>query len=490
MQTENFNQLVESFASGNVLVVGDIMLDEYYWGDVERISPEAPVPVFNITAMEYMLGGAGNVAKNLLHLGCNVTMLGVIGDDETGDVIIQEVKKLGLDTIGILHEEARLSTRKTRLFSRAHNQQIMRFDRESKHWISEKTERNLLACLASQVEHIQGIIIADYLKGCVTSQLAQAIIELGHQYDIPIVVDPKGTDSGKYKRATVVTPNIAEAEKLSGRVFGSEEELTTTGFALQRDLELAGLLLTRGAHGISLFTADQHLHIPAQAKQVYDVSGAGDTVVAVFTLALASGASYYAAAYLANLAASIVVGKVGTATVSKQELLHAICQDDSSKIISIHALEKTIAEAKQHGQKVVFTNGCFDLLHIGHVEYLQKAKALGDLLVVGVNSDLSVKRLKGENRPIIPQNERAAILAALEIIDYVIIFDEDTPYRLISILQPDILVKGADYALEQVVGRDVVESNGGEIRLIEFVNGKSTSALINKIQSLSREHIN
>lgn len=490
MQIENLTQIIDSFERSTVVVVGDIMLDEYFWGDVERISPEAPVPVLNITSIENMLGGAGNVAKNLLNLGCTVMMLGVIGDDDTGEVIIKEAAKLGLDPLGIQCEERRLSSRKTRLFSKAHNQQIMRFDQESKHLIGEKTEQRLLAYIANKIGMIDGIIIADYLKGCITPTLAQAVIRLGNQHHIPVIVDPKGNDKNKYRQATALTPNIGEAEKLTGESLSSPEQLLNTGFTLQSDLQLTSLLLTRGAQGISLFSADQHMHIPAQARQVYDVSGAGDTVVAVFTLAVIAGATHYTAACLANLAAGIVVGKVGTATVSKQELLQAMHQGDSGKILAMTELQQIVTAAKLHGKKVVFTNGCFDLLHIGHVEYLRKAKTLGDLLVIGLNSDQSVKRLKGETRPIVPQQERAAILAALDIIDYITVFDEDTPYALIAALKPDVLVKGADYTPDQIVGRDLVESNGGELRLIEFVNGKSTSALINKIQSLPSTYAN
>jgi D-beta-D-heptose 7-phosphate kinase/D-beta-D-heptose 1-phosphate adenosyltransferase len=479
--------LVNRFEHCTILVLGDLMLDEYLWGHVERISPEAPVPVLSVLRREYTLGGAGNTIKNIRSLNANVLAAGVLGADQVGEMILKELEKLKVSTNGVVAEEGRSSTKKTRLMSVDRSQQVFRIDQETRQPICTQTEKRILSFVEEVIEQVQALLISDYSKGVVTQSLAQSVIQLARRCKVPVVVDPKASYKHRYKYAgaTTITPNLREASQLSGIEIDSEETLEAAGLCLLKELELESVLITKGAKGISLFTANQHIQIPAEARQVYDVTGAGDTVAGVFALAIAAGVSYEIAARLANTAAGIVVGKVGTATVSKEELLqHHLRLAYSEKILSLETLKARVEEAKSKGQVIVFTNGCFDLLHIGHVQYLRQARELGDILIVGLNSDDSVRRLKGNKRPIIPQHERAMILAALETVDYVVIFEEDTPYELIKALQPHVLVKGKDYSLAEVVGRDIVESNGGRVELIDLVEGRSTSTLIDIIKNL------
>lgn len=478
---------VEQFLAGlknlRVLVVGDLMLDEYVWGIVERISPEAPVQVVEVHKEDLRLGGAGNVINNLVALGVGVSVASVLGDDDDGCLLQQKLIQLGVDTTGLVRETGRTTSRKTRVM--ANNQQIVRIDRETRAEItSEQVER--LACRVNETLPIcQAILVSDYLKGVLPASLLQAIIAAGRAAGVPVVIDPKGSDYNKYHGASVLTPNRKEAQVASGIAIVDEVSLHRAGRALCDTLELETLVLTRSEEGISLFFRDGgDEHMPTQARAVYDVSGAGDTVLALIGVGLAAGLSMPEAAWLANLAAGIVVGKIGTSTVSPDEILDVTGRQHKDTDLKIHdrlGLARLLDERRSQGDRIVFTNGCFDLLHVGHVKYLQAARKLGDLLVLGLNSDASIRRLKGPNRPLIGQEERAHILAALNCIDYVVVFDEDTPLQLISSLRPDILVKGGDYTPDGVVGREVVESYGGRVELIRFVDGKSTTNIINKI---------
>jgi len=466
-----------------VLVVGDLMLDEYIWGKVERISPEAPVQVVEVSRDDLRLGGAGNVINNLVALGVRVSVASVLGDDSDGHLLRQQLERLRVDTAGMVLASGRTTSRKTRVL--ASNQQIVRIDRESRTVINASEETQLLAAVRRSASGCQAILVSDYLKGVLSETLLQALVAVGRDHGIPVVVDPKGDDYRKYRGASVLTPNRKEAQVASGIAIVDEASLSRAGRALRDELDLDALVLTRSEEGMSLFFRDgREEHLPTEAREVFDVSGAGDTVLSLIGLGLAAGLPLAEAARLSNVAAGIVVGKVGTSTVAPGEILEVVARQHRDTDLKIHdrqGLATLLTDRRARGETIVFTNGCFDLLHVGHVKYLQTARRLGDLLVLGLNSDASIRRLKGEKRPLIGQDERAHILAALDCIDYVVIFDEDTPLELIAALKPDILVKGGDYTPEGVVGKELVESWGGRVELIQFVDGKSTSNIIEKI---------
>ncbi len=465
------------------LVIGDLMLDEYLWGRADRISPEAPVQVVDVISEDLRLGGAGNVVNNLVALGCQVTACSVIGADDNGTTLFQVLNGMGVDTVAVFEDPERRTGKKTRVL--AAHQQIVRIDRESKGEIAAAFEDRIIAFLEKQGPSFQVFVVSDYLKGVLTARVLHALITIGKSLRIPVVIDPKGNDYSKYRGATLITPNRKEAEQASLVPITDEISLNASASRLLAALELSALLITRSEAGMSLFNAEGlTLHIPTVAREVFDVTGAGDTVLAVLSLGLAVGLSMTDSARLANTAAGIVVGKLGTSTITPDEILDEVGRshkDCDGKIKNLDVMIELIEKERIRGRKIVFTNGCFDLLHVGHVKYLQKARSLGDLLVLAINSDESVRRLKGVKRPLIGEEERAHILAALDCIDYVLIFEEDTPLRLISALKPDILVKGGDYTLDGVVGREIVESYGGRVELVSFVDGKSTTNIIEKI---------
>jgi D-beta-D-heptose 7-phosphate kinase/D-beta-D-heptose 1-phosphate adenosyltransferase len=480
IEVENF---LNRLGSIRALVIGDLMLDEYLWGKTERISPEAPVQVVDISREDLRLGGAGNVINNLMTLGCQVHVAGVLGDDGDGRLLLRLLEEKSVGIRGVLMAPDRTTSRKTRIL--ASNQQMLRIDRESQNPIPAEMETRLADHVRSAADDFHVILVSDYLKGVLTEGLLKEIFAVGREKGIPVVVDPKGNDFRKYRGATLLTPNRKEAQTASHIAIVDEASLLRAGRSLARDLDLEALVLTRSEEGMTLFPrGGEEIHLPTEAREVYDVSGAGDTVLAMMGLGLAGELSLEAAARLANVAAGIVVGKVGTSTVSPGEILEVIGrrhQDTDLKIKDREVLAGILEMEREKGRTVVFTNGCFDLLHVGHVKYLQKARRLGDLLVLGLNSDESIRRLKGPRRPLINQDERAHILAALDCIDYLVIFDEDTPLELIEALRPKILVKGGDYSPEGVVGKDLVESFGGRVELIQFVDGKSTTNIIEKI---------
>ena len=477
---------LEKFLTGvtqvRALVVGDLMLDEYIWGVVDRISPEAPVQIVEVKRKELRLGGAGNVINNLLTLNCQVDVISVVGDDDDGQFLLRRLKERGVQEHGVFSQSGRVTSRKSRVF--ASNQQIVRIDQETHADISAESEEQIITRVKSSVADLDVIFLSDYQKGVLTDRLLLEVIALGREAGVSVLVDPKGDDYQKYQGATLLTPNRKEAQLATGITIDDDESLLEAGRKLINDLNLESLVLTRSEEGMTVLSADGEIHLPTVAREVYDVSGAGDTVLSLFGLGLAQKLPLEMVARLANLGAGIVVGKVGTSTVSAQEMLAEVGlqhPDTDQKITSVPLLENILAGERQRGKTIVFTNGCFDLLHVGHVKYLQAARQLGDLLVLGLNSDASIRRLKGPARPLIGQEERAHILAALNCIDYVIVFDEDTPLEVISALRPDILVKGGDYTPEGVVGRELVESYGGCVELINFVDGKSTTNIINKI---------
>lgn len=484
---------IESFLARlpdlRVLVIGDLMLDEYVWGRTERISPEAPVQVVDVVRGDLRLGGAGNVVNNLLTLGCQVEVISVLGEDEDGISLRQMLEKKKIGTAGIVFEPKRTTSRKTRVL--AGNQQMLRIDRESRESIAATTQASLIDYLRSAIPTCQVVLVSDYLKGLLTEGFLKEIIAVGKAAGVPVVIDPKGDNFDKYRGAVLLTPNRKEAQIASGVVITDEQSLLRAGRMLRTSLDLDALVLTRSEEGMSLFLrGGDETHLPTEAREVFDVSGAGDTVLALLGVGLGAGLSIADAARVANLAAGIVVGKVGTSTVSGEELVDVAGRhmgDGDAKIKHPDILAVLLRRERQLGRRIVFTNGCFDLLHVGHVKYLQKARNLGDLLILGLNSDESIRRLKGPKRPLISEEERAHLLAALKCVDYVVVFDEDTPLELIRVLRPDILVKGGDYAPEAVVGKELVEGYGGRVEIIPFVDGKSTTNIIEKILQQYRD---
>ena len=450
-------------ASIRCLVVGDLMLDEYLWGKAERISPEAPVQVVDVMKEELRLGGAGNVVNNLAALGVKVAVCSVVGDDENGWSLLKAFGRREVAIDAIFRDPGRRTSRKTRVV--AANQQIVRIDRESRESLSAVFEQQVCSWVTAHAASFDAIVLSDYNKGILTAAVIAATVAAAATAGVPVLVDPKGTDFARYAGATLLTPNRKEAEAASGIAISDTASLTAAAHVIMNSANLQHLLVTRSEEGMSLFSKDgDAVHIPTVAREVFDVSGAGDTVLATLALAIAAGFTMAQAAGLANIAAGIAVGKLGTSVVAPQEIITALAlshRDSDSKIKNLDTLVAITSTEKARGKRIVFTNGCFDLLHAGHVKYLQKAASLGDLLILGLNSDTSVRRLKGEKRPLICEDERAHILAALDCIDYVVLFNEDTPLDLITALKPDILAKGGDYVIGDVVGRDVVESNGG-----------------------------
>jgi D-beta-D-heptose 7-phosphate kinase/D-beta-D-heptose 1-phosphate adenosyltransferase len=465
------------FDQARVLVVGDIMLDRYWQGGTSRISPEAPVPVVKVEQINDRPGGAGNVALNIAALGAASTLSGMTGDDEMADSL-----QAMLNGAGVQCEFTRVAGQPTitklRVISR--QQQLIRLDFEQPGQAGDPD-----SCLTGAAPHLAGcgaLVLSDYAKGALDNP--QPLIEAAIAANVPVLVDPKGTDFERYRGATLLTPNLAEFEAVVG-ACPTEQEIVDKGEQLMRSLSLGGLLITRGEHGMTLLRpGSEEMHLPARAREVFDVTGAGDTVIAVLAAALAGGAPLTEAVGLANVAASIVVGKLGTASVSAPELRRAVLTEQGSErgVVTLEQLEIAVADARSHGERVVFTNGCFDIIHAGHVTYLEQARELGDRLVVAVNSDESVRQLKGSGRPINPVDRRMAVLAGLEAVDWVVCFEADTPRALLERLQPEILVKGGDYDKEGVVGWEIVEAYGGEVQVLTFVENVSTTAIVDKIQ--------
>ena len=475
------------FFNGNdrpkVLVVGDLILDEYIWGSVHRISPEAPVPILETRSENLALGGAANVANNLVGLGCEVHLCGAVGQDEKGDKLLKTIHDRAIQTEGIFRFVHRPTTSKMRII--AHNQQILRVDKEDNRPITEKTEKKLIQYINQILPEMDGVICSDYHKGILTEKVIKAIMHRAQKSKKPVIVDPKSSDFSLYKGATVITPNLREVARSVPIKIEDKEDLGRAAEYLLNLTKAQAILITQGKDGMSLYQSkEKSVSIPTVAKEVFDVTGAGDTVISVFGMAVFVGFSFQEAAWLSNMAASVVVGKVGTAVVTLEEInefLHEEMLRTSHTILGLEELKKIISLAKSTGKNVVFTNGCFDIIHGGHIEFLQKAKALGDILVVGLNTDQSVKKLKGENRPIKSEKERANILAALKYIDYITLFNETTPEKLIREVKPDILVKGDDYKIDEVVGREIVEGYGAKVELIPIVRGLSTTKTLEKI---------
>jgi len=468
----------------HVLVIGDVMLDRYLIGDVSRISPEAPVPVVLLRSQHDRAGGAANVAANLALLGIKTHIIGCVGDDGEATILLDLIGKIGIEHSSMMRSSHRPTIAKTRILSG--HQQMMRLDQENNAVFTAAEKAQALAAIQQQLALNPAIVIlSDYAKGLLSAEICQQVIAQCNALKIPVLVDPKGHDYSKYKGATALTPNKKETAEACATA-SNDPDLIDKAAALKNKLNLQFLVVTRGDEGISLI--DHHAHLlPATAKQVFDVSGAGDTVIATLAAGLIHDLSPLESLQLANVAAGVVVGKVGTVPITRDELINSLTSEQTSeqahKICDLAQLKQKVESWKKAKQKIVFTNGCFDLLHAGHVTYLEAAKKRGDKLILGLNTDRSVSALKGPTRPVVNENDRARVLAALESVDAVILFDEDTPLNLINTLKPDVIAKGSDYTAEQVVGGKEVESWGGEIALIDLVAGRSTSNIIKKMNS-------
>lgn len=462
----------------NILVIGDLMIDHYLWGSCDRISPEAPVQVVNVKKENSVLGGAGNVINNLVSLGSSVEVISVIGDDSVANELKTLLSNIGVSFDNLVVEKGRKTSKKSRLM--ASNQQVLRYDSESVDEISKNSSNKILEILEKNIKNYSAIILSDYKKGVLTTTLTQDIIKLANRYKIKVLADPKGKDFSKYKGAYTLTPNKKEAMEATNIDIKDEKSLVEALKSLKQNCNLEVSLITLSEQGIAIFD-DELFTSPTAAREVFDVTGAGDTVIASITFALSCGVDIKKALYFANLAAGVVVGKIGSATATLDEIYEYESQlnksSSSSHIKTFDEIEKLAKKLHSQGKKIVFTNGCFDILHVGHVKYLEEAKSYGDVLILGLNADSSVRKLKGSSRPINSQDDRAYILASLESVDYVVIFEEETPYELIKLIKPHVLVKGGDYEGKEVVGQDIAD----ELKLVQFVDGKSTTNTIKRI---------
>ena len=474
---------ISKFDRCNILVVGDLMVDEYLWGDVERISPEAPVQVVTIKDEDFSLGGSGNVVSNVVALGAKVSAVGVIGTGTDGQLLLNKLIELGVDIAGIFQDSNRPTTRKTRII--ASNQHVLRIDRETKESISEPAFEAIAKYLEDKIPDVDVVLISDYGKGLITEALMARLIAAAQKHKKITIADPKGLDFSKYSGVSLITPNKKEAALASGIEVVDEKTLIEAGNKILQRVDIDKLLITCGKDGMVLFDRNKAPYkIRAETRQVYDVSGAGDTVLAVFGLSVASGISFEDGAVLANTSAGIVVGKVGTATVSRQELSSALKHDDISlKHKDLSELPVLIQDMKKKGKRLVMTNGCFDLLHAGHIMLFSASKKLGDVLIVAIDDDDSVRDLKGKGRPVISARERVRVISALDSVDYVVVFSSQELSKLIEIIRPDVLTKGSNYASEEVFGRELVEQLGGRVVLIPVTEKISSTRIINNIRN-------
>lgn len=499
---------IAKFDQCHILVVGDLMLDEYVWGEVDRISPEAPVQVVAVQKEDFTLGGAGNVVNNIAALGAKVTVAGVIGSGSNGQLLLQMFQQIGVDTTGIFQEPDRPTTKKTRIIAANHaNQQVLRIDREKKQDISKPTLQKIARVVEDKMPDIDVVLISDYEKGLITKGLLSKVKASANKHKKMIIVDPKGIEFSKYSGVSILTPNKKEAALASGVAINNESSLEKAANKILQNISLDNLLITCGKDGMVLFDKKKKPYwVKAEARQVFDVSGAGDTVLAVFGLAIASGASIHDSMVVANAAAGKVVSKAGTATVSKQELASAmkivmgkvgaatvseqefassLTPDDtvlSAKYKDLSQLPALVENLKKEGRRLVLTNGCFDLLHAGHIMLFSESKQLGDILIVAIDDDESVKSLKGLGRPVLNEKERVRILSALDAVDYVVIFSSQELIKLIEIIQPDVLTKGSNYETSQVFGRERVEALGGKVVLIPVIEDISSTRIIDTIK--------
>ncbi len=480
----NMNIDISKFNQSRLLVVGDIMVDEYLWGKVDRISPEAPVQIVSVEDEVFTLGGAGNVANNIVSLGANVSVAGIIGTDRCGNVLLKKFKALGVDTEGIIQIPGRPTTRKTRVI--ANNQQVLRIDRETKQDISDATMELLVKYIDAKMPLVEAVLISDYSKGLLTEKFIKKIISSAKKHNKITIADPKGLSFSKYSGISLLTPNKKEASLVSGVDIIDRSSLLKAGTKILNTVDIDNLLITCGKEGMVLFERNKEPYIiNSKARQVFDVSGAGDTVAAVFGLAIASGASFADSAVIANAAAGIVVGKLGTATVSQKELSFALKpypDDIIFKHKNLSELPVLIQELRKNGKRIVLTNGCFDILHTGHIMLFSASKQFGDILIVAIDDDDSVKKLKGKGRPVLSANERVKILSALDSVDYVVVFSSDKLNELINIIRPDVLTKGSNYSSKGVVGHETIEQFGGKTVIVPITEKISSSIIIDNIR--------
>lgn len=488
------NKVLETVQAGfhgpRVLVIGDLVLDRYLWGTVERISPEAPVPVVLLDHESHAVGGAANVAANLSGLGCKVVVAGALGGDDNGRRLSRLLRSLDIETTPTLLTKDRPTICKTRILGG--QQQMLRLDVEKVRELGPQRERQMIVGIESRIEDCSAIVLSDYGKGVLSQTICQSVIRRARGLSIPVFVDPKGMDYRKYAGCEVISPNRMEIAAATYADHSDLELLLQKGQQLCSGLGIGHLIVTLGELGIAVVDSSGSKRFPASAREVFDVSGAGDSVIATLCAAVAAGLHLYDAVELANMAAGIVISKVGTVPISRKELAVAVASDNETdqvkKIGSSETLMRLVARWRNAGQRIVFTNGCFDLFHVGHLSLLEKAKREGDRLVVALNTDRSVRALKGRSRPIISQEERARLVAALPCVDAVVLFDEGTPMNLIRSVRPDVLVKGGDYTESEVVGAKEMKEWGGKVVLIPVVEGFSTTSILKRaIASMHKE---
>lgn len=490
MSTEDLIETIDALGNPKVAVVGDLILDHYVFGAVSRISPEAPIPVLHVSREEDRLGGAANVAANLVSLGGKATLVGALGTDDAGQrfrTLAQVTKELKLSAAKLT---GRPTVLKTRMVSQ--NQQMLRVDREKPTALSEKDLADVMTRAENALKGVGAVVISDYGKGVITPGFAQQVIARANELNVPVLVDPKGKDYSRYRGATAVTPNRAEAEAATGVDCGTLDGVKEAGKQLCRKLKLKAAVITLSADGVAVVPARGEMaHFPAQARSVFDVTGAGDTFIAAFSVCVASGSDFNTAARMANYAGALKVAKFGAVAVSREELRRSVIGahegfDHAGKVLGHDELTEALETHRRQGERVVFTNGCFDLLHQGHVTYLNFCRGQGDVVVVGLNSDASVTRIKGPARPVNDADSRARVLAALSDVGYVTVFDDDTPEKLIRKVKPDVLIKGEDWRGKEVAGAGFVEGHGGRVVFAPLVSGKSTTNLIARAKQSGR----
>jgi D-beta-D-heptose 7-phosphate kinase / D-beta-D-heptose 1-phosphate adenosyltransferase len=485
----SFETVLDQFGRKRVLVIGDIMLDRFVYGHVSRISPEAPAPVIETAGPVDVIGGAGNVARNVVSLGAACEIVAVVGCDEAAQSIRGGLESYSIATNGLIEVPRRVTTVKTRFVAHLHNTHLLRADTEETTPVGEKIEEAIIAAAESRIDAVDAVVLSDYAKGVLTPNVIAAVISAAQRARKPVIVDPKGIDYSRYRGATALKPNVSELAQALGRpVKNDETAVKAAAKSLIEQIGCDSVLVTRGERGMLIVSRDgEAASFDSTAKRVVDVSGPGDTVVASFALALVSDAGIRNAARLANVAAGVVVAKRGTSQVTANELRDLLLSrphfELREKIKDIEAVADCVAAWRREGLTVGFTNGCFDLLHPGHVQLLCEARSRCDRLIVGLNSDASVKRLKGATRPVQPEAARSIVLAGLAFVDAVVLFADDTPIELITRIRPDILVKGADYRIDQVVGHEFVESHGGRVVLVDLLPDSSTTLIIDRLKA-------
>jgi D-beta-D-heptose 7-phosphate kinase / D-beta-D-heptose 1-phosphate adenosyltransferase len=488
MKFESLFRILNGFHAARVLVLGDVMLDRFVYGSVERISPEAPIPVVNVERVMDMPGGAANVARNIAAMGARVILLGAVGEDVWAQDLRTQLKLSPTIDAQLIGDSSRPTTVKTRYV--ADGQQVMRADRESRLALPAAVEQAMLDRYSVALRDVSVVVLSDYAKGVLSDSVARAAIDIARKTGKTIIVDPKAKDFAKYRGATILTPNRLELQQACGQECVTDEQVVNGARGIVDQKICDAMIVTRGKYGMSVIQSDGlSAHLPTAARQVFDVSGAGDTAVAAISLSIAADAGVDEAAALANIAAGIVVGKRGTATVNTGEIIAALNpfdgRTDPQKIFALDSVLQLARSWREQGLKIAFANGCFDLVHPGHVSLLEQARRSADRLIVGLNADPSIRRLKGPNRPVQSEVARATVLASMKSVDAVVIFAEDTPINLIETLEPDVLVKGADYTLDKVVGADFVIRRGGKVVLAELLTGHSTTDTVKRVAGSS-----